>query len=300
LSAMRRLTRGLKEVAQSSGCEYSAKLVTNGIMLSHDLATELIASHAVQLIEVTLDGTSTAHDLRRSRKDGKPTFNRIFSNVENLAKRTDVSVKISVRCNVDRRNFGDVLPLINLLASSGLQRRIHFYIAPVHSWGNEAHKLALTQNEFADFELECFVQMAKHGFNFGLVLARKPIVCMAVKPHASLVDAYGSVFDCTEVSYVPAYGVPNRYELGTIFNGENRTRSSLGQFNSRVSRGELPCSTCNLLPVCGGSCPKLWEEGHVACPSAKQNAEERLLLSYALSRVRASDTSFEQLSGETK
>jgi uncharacterized protein len=31
-----------------------------------------------------------------------------------------------------------------------------------------------------------------------------------------------------------------------------------------------------MLPVCGGSCPKLWREGYVPCPSFKYNWEDRL------------------------
>ena len=60
---------------------------------------------------------------------------------------------------------------------------------------------------------------------------------------------------------------------------------TFGNFNAEVRQGKYPCSTCRMLPVCGGSCPKQWREGIEPCPSAKQNIEQRLLLSYAVSRI---------------
>jgi uncharacterized protein len=44
-----------------------------------------------------------------------------------------------------------------------------------------------------------------------------------------------------------------------------------------------------MLPVCGGLCPKSWLEGTPACPSAKFNITERLMLQYALERGALGD-----------
>ena len=109
---------------------------------------------------------------------------------------------------------------------------------------------------------------------------------MAVSPNAELVDAYGNIFNCTEVSYVPSYGNPNEYAIENL-SGKKMpgTRERLGNFNHQVSQGNYSCSTCKMLPVCGGSCPKSWSENIEPCPSAKSNIEDRLILNYALSRL---------------
>jgi uncharacterized protein len=39
-----------------------------------------------------------------------------------------------------------------------------------------------------------------------------------------------------------------------------------------------------MLPVCGGMCPKSWVEGVPACPPAKFNIAERLMIRYAVER----------------
>ena len=50
---------------------------------------------------------------------------------------------------------------------------------------------------------------------------------------------------------------------------------------TRVEAGQAQCARCPLLPVCGGSCPKLWQEGHLPCPSLRFNWNERLDLAAA-------------------
>jgi uncharacterized protein len=142
---------------------------------------------------------------------------------------------------------------------------------------------------FADWEIRWFVEMAELGFGLALLPKRRPIVCFAVLPTAELVDANGELFNCTEVSYVPKYGRPNEYAIGTVAGGEQPgRRQRLALFNERVGRGGYDCSECRMLPVCGGCCPKLWEEGITPCPTPKFNIETRLLLRYALARVDAS------------
>ena len=64
-----------------------------------------------------------------------------------------------------------------------------------------------------------------------------------------------------------------------------------GAFGDRVERGEVPCRSCAMLPVCGGSCPKAWLEGEVPCPSAKDNIGLRLVLAYAKGVVPDLDAS---------
>ncbi|WP_406698941.1 radical SAM protein [Singulisphaera sp. Ch08] len=288
LSVIRSLTPRFRALARDSGISYGAKMVTNGLALSHDVASEVVAEHAVEHIEITLDGTSEFHDRRRHRKNGTPTFDKIFTNLLDLARRDDLELHVSVRCNVDRRNAEGVSPLIRTLAEAGLQDRISFYVASVYSWGNDAHRLAIPPEEFASLEVGWLAEMITLGFRPGLIPSRKSVLCLATMPEADLVDAYGSLFNCTEVSYVPTYGTPNVYSIGTVAGGEvPGKRSLLGDFNEQIGRGEYPCASCRMLPVCGGSCPKKWQEGLDPCPSTKRNIQDRLLLHYAVHRLNS-------------
>ena len=180
-----------------------------------------------------------------------------------------------------------------MIADAGIQDRISFYVAPVHSWGNEAHKKSLSAEEFAKWEITWLAEMIQLGFSPGLIPPRKPVVCLAVMNTGELVDANGELFACTEVSYVPLYGKASEYSLGNLDGVESpENRGALAGFNEDVRAGEYPCSTCSMLPVCGGACPKLWKEGLAPCPSVKFNIGERLALTFAPSRFGTKAGSF--------
>jgi uncharacterized protein len=281
LPVIRALTPAFQQIAAEVGVGYLASVVTNGLLLDLDLATELVINHGVTSIEITLDGLAKDHDVRRHYKGGRGSFAKIYHNLVNVAS-SDLPLELSVRCNVDRRNVEGVSPLIFRLAEDGLQKRIRFYCAPIHSWGNDAHMVSLTHEEFAARELQWFSELHAAGFAVNLVPDIHPIVCMVVQRDADLVDATGTLYNCTEVSYVPAYGQPNQYAIGDLQHGEEiGKRSQLGNFTQEVRAGAYPCASCRMLPVCGGACPKLWKEGHVPCPPTKYNIESRLLITYA-------------------
>ncbi|WP_156959406.1 radical SAM protein [Nocardia sp. BMG51109] len=279
IGVIRRFSPRLQALAAEHGCTYGARVVTNGLALTESLAAELVDTHRVRIIDITLDGVAEYHDRRRMEKNGKPTYDRIFRNLVSLA-RSDLDVTINVRCNVDASNHGGVIPLLRALAAAGIQRRINFYVAPIHDWGgNGAERASLSPEEFATEEIEWLCEMIALGFAPGVLPTRKPVVCMAVEPHSLLVDAVGGLFNCTEVPYVPTYGGTNRYRIGDVTVGEKPdARRELGSFNERVARHEYPCSSCRMLPVCGGACPKAWNDGHPPCPSTLHNIEARLLL----------------------
>ena len=288
LSVMRALSPEFHRLAKEAGCAFISRMATNGLALTPEVATEVVRTHGVTYLEITLDGTSEFHDARRHRKGGAPTFETIYRNMADLARRDDLDVEVGVRCNVDSRNREGVIPLLRKLAADGLHTRLHrCYVAPVHSWGNDADRLTGDAEEFAALQIEWFVEMARLGFPLDLIPGRVQITCMVQKPKSELVDAYGHLFNCTEVSQVPAYevrvagkaGHRNTFSLGSL---EKPPAADAPQpfadFFDRARRGEVPCGTCRMLPVCGGACPKLWQEGKVPCPTAKHNIEQRLVL----------------------
>ena len=262
IGVIRKLSPQLQEIAAINNLKYGAKIVTNGFLLNPQLARELIDEHKISMIEITLDGIKEFHDQRRHTKGNKPTFDKIFQNVKELIEINNNKCHITLRCNVDRRNQEGVTPLLHLLAEHNFQNNIKFYVAPIHSWGNDAHKLSAEKTEFSNWEIEW------------------------LSKNSELIDPSGKVFNCTEVSLVPFYEKEgtNIHELGhvgeeTLFNELHR--SHFGSFYNEETLQAYSCHACPILPICGGSCPKEWKEGRIPCPSIKFNIRERLLLAYA-------------------
>ncbi|MFY7910151.1 MAG: radical SAM protein [Emticicia sp.] len=297
LSQMRALTPHLKEIAKEFGMSYSATVVTNGLSLKENVFEELTQELAVNKIEVTLDGTAEFHDQHRYTKNGGKSFDLIFQNLQSIVKKPnyrDYKCDISIRCNVDEKNDAGVSPLIQQIADAGLKNLVSFYAVGVYSWGNDAHKKSLSKEEFSQRELEWNVEMISLGYNKTKgIPPRKKQVCFTVSKTSEMYDAFGNIYDCSETSYVPAYEKAD-YKVGKLQKDHenlNLKRSNLNNWNDTLLTDEFPCHTCKMLPVCGGGCPKSWHEDMRACPSAKFNIKDKLLLRYMILKKQQNEIS---------
>ena len=151
-SVMSALTPRIKEVAKNHGLICGFGLTTNGLLLNKDIAEALVGDLSVFNIEITLDGIAEFHDQRRHLKTGGETFDKIYSNLKYLLDIKPDNVMVSIRSNTDRRNKEGITPLIHKLAEDDVLHKLeYFYAAPIHSWGNDAHTLAMEQQEFAEW-----------------------------------------------------------------------------------------------------------------------------------------------------
>ena len=291
IEQIERLSNRFIELCKSNNVRYAAKCITNGVRLTKDNFVKLRALK-INYFEVTLDGDADWHDRRRAHKGGQTSFGIIFDNLTQIFSLPDYNFEIGLRCNVDLTNQDGVIPLLDRLAANGFANKFaKVYFAPIHSWGNDAHLATGETQDFSAKEIVWTVEAIRRGFNIGLIPDRKPIVCMAVRPEAELVDAYGNLFTCSEVSYVPAYETmkpasefpENVWAIGSLKNGERPdSRGRLGRFNDEIRSQSVPCGKCEILPICGGSCPKMWLENLDPCPTVKYNLSARLTLAHLL------------------
>jgi uncharacterized protein len=288
LAHIRKVSARLIALAAELGIRYSAHMVTNGLSLKQSLFEELYQECRISRFEITLDGDAESHDERRHTKAGEPTFDLILKNVVDVAHSPVYPGfgTLSIRCNVDRRNIDRIIPLIELLASKGLSKKIKFYTAPVYSWGNDAHLLSLEKAEYGEREIDFLIAQIQHGFRVAPLPGLQKIVCIAVSKDAEVIDSQGQIYNCTEIPLVPLYEGAD-YLLGNV---RKQPQVSLQEraFHNWPDQVEtdktLWCSTCRMLPVCGGGCPKSWREGNPACPPPKANILDRLALAYVYAK----------------
>lgn len=296
LSNIKSLTPRLKELADKHNLGYSSKMVTNGLSLKLNVFLDLVKNHHIRFFEITLDGTEEYHDKRRFLKSGEKSYKIIMDNlisILNYEGFDQLNASISIRCNVDQTNDEAATLLIDELKNLGLHKKItNFYVAPIHSWGNDAHLKSLEVENFADKEIEWLMYCLKNEFKSGTILPhRKKQTCMAVDPKAELVDAYGNIYNCTEISYVPTYDDAG-YILGNLSTLSPDDLLPKRDFIDwydliKENKSNSPCHTCKILPICGGACPKTWKEGIFSCPPIKFNIEDRVALSYLISQKGA-------------
>lgn len=73
----------LTQKIQTLGLRYRAGIITNGYLLTENVASQLSRLNICK-VQITIDGLYEDHDKRRYLKNGKPTFERIVNNIETL------------------------------------------------------------------------------------------------------------------------------------------------------------------------------------------------------------------------
>ncbi|MDB5141109.1 MAG: hypothetical protein JWR12_3025 [Mucilaginibacter sp.] len=283
---IRELSGPLINIAAFHNISYSASMVTNGLSLKPEIFAEMVEKWKITNFQITIDGLAEFHDKNRYTKQNKPTFSIIFNNILNIVNAPfykESGAKIMIRCNVDTNNVDGLNLFIQHMADCNLQDKVGFYIIPIHNWGgNNAEQLTgVNKNGFALQEIDWMITLIDLGFEVDILPARTKIVCSAVKEDSEVYDAFGTVSSCWEVPYTPLYKNTN-FEIGNLNLPfiENVAKTPMRNWNDDIKKGDTWCAGCNLLPVCGGSCPIHWESGTPACPSFKFNIEDRLVLQY--------------------
>lgn len=284
LKSIEYLSHKFKNLCSKNNITYEAKTATNGILLNIRNFSKLM-NCSINYIDITLDGTSEFHDNSRYFKNKNKSFEIIYTNLVKISNEKDLigDCQLNIRMNVHKKNIKSVLTLYGKLKKDKMLKCFNFYIVPVHAWGNDANKITPDYDEFSELEM-LLLKTSIKDYNKGTILPDRNFeVCMAVNPNAELIDPNGNIFSCTELPLVNSYNTKDII-LGNIFtNTITKNKRLYGDWYLKLEKDNTnsPCFTCNLLPVCGGLCPKNWEENKGNCPSFKYNIKERIKLAYS-------------------
>lgn len=280
LRVVRELSARFVAAAERHGKRYSARMASNGSLLTARTLEQLATECRLRSIEVTIDGPEPVHDERRVTRNGRGTFHRIIGAIaETVRSGRAPGLDISVRINVDHRNEDQVPALMADLACLGLgATQVRVQLSPVHSWGLDVSAVEVAVREYARREARWLELAEALRLDF-VALPEAPIAstCKATTRAGEIIDPSGRIFSCSEHPLVP--GAPDGAVVATVDGLTGSQRRPAGLFDDwfdEIDTGEPQCARCPILPVCGGACPKLWREGHVPCPSVKHNWVERM------------------------
>jgi uncharacterized protein len=286
LKQIREISPRLIELCLQMNIAYYSSMITNALSLKEEIFKELVTVQKVTNFQITVDGDAEYHDKRRFTKELHPTFDIIFNNILNITKLPDFETmggEIVIRCNADKNNIDGIIPFIHKLVENNLQKKVNFYIAPIHNWGDNgaAEKEGVGINEFATLEIDWMLELIKLGFPVKIIPERSKIVCMVVNNESEVYDAFGNISTCWEVPYTPIYENTENYIGNLKFKAPNDDKKApMRNWNDTIREGKTWCRDCNILPICGGQCPKHWLDGTPACPTYKFNIEDRLIMQY--------------------
>ncbi|AYN00853.1 radical SAM/SPASM domain-containing protein [Chryseobacterium sp. 3008163] len=284
MNTMRKLNNLIKRHCEDLNIELkNSVIVTNGMSLKFNIYKELVEDFKISQFEITIDGIGSYHDDHRYlKKDKEGSFDLIYKNITNILNSdfySEGSQKITIRCNVDTKNFDGVEPLIKKLANDNLHNKIeHLYFASIYSWAqNNAHQQSLSKEEFAFYKLKWELLKIKHGYKTNEITKRKHNTCILTSNDSEMYDTYGNVYSCTEVSFTDIYK-NSKYLLGNVNKSISDERSYLNWYDQVWEKKDSQCNSCKLFPICGSACPKSWMEGNPPCPTTRYNIKEEIQL----------------------
>lgn len=265
-------------IADRANVQYDAKIVTNGSLLTLQKLIELHVRCKVTEVNITFDGPEEIHNARRFLKNGKDNFMHTIHLLQQAINEPALNnITFVLRTNIDKENEHSIDQYIEDMHHFGLaHENIQYEFKAVYPWSNDVSTVELAKQDFADRESQWMIKLFELGMNYSHLIDKNDVTCVALSPYAEVISSTGNIFSCTEHPLVPLH------EAGDLIGNIHDTwqgRRATGQFDNfmdQIANNQVPCSSCHFLGVCGGACPKHWQENHIPCPSIKFNLQTRL------------------------
>ena len=276
------LSSRLISLVEQRGGTYGASIITNGYLLTQEVADMLTAAK-VQHAQVTVDGIGAAHDATRHLADGAPTFDRVVANLRN----NKLKFRVHVRCNVHDNNRGefDALGAYMERVARASGNDIACFPALVRNNATadmRGQQMGLAR--VADMgDLSVFQQIRHFGPASGSFCGAHSLWDVGI-------DEQGRLHKCWEAVDKPALSFGNAYDwnptdpIATAARPNNLTKF----LNTALPMSDAECLDCIWLPLCVGGCPyrRLFESK--ACVAYKNDSQTFVRALYAHMRAQES------------
>lgn len=268
------LSGRLMALAEERGAEYDASIVTNGYLLTREIA-DLLGRCKVNSAQITLDGIGPEHDKTRHLAGGGPTYDRIVENLRALR----LPFKVSVRHNVHEGNREQILPLRELVKSLAAEsgNSIAYYPSPVQkndtADGRNEQVGALCGAELGEIE----TLKESHRFHAG-----HGAYCCAHYLYGVGIDDAGRLYKCWEDVDKPerAFGSVHRWDPADPIATADLPDRLTAYLNTALPTDDPECRDCLLLPQCAGGCPTRRLYYQKGCYGFKDAPEKFVLALY--------------------
>ena len=274
------ISRRLIELADRHAVNYGAAMVTNGYLLSRDVAS-LLSNLGIHTVQVTLDGDKHFHDRTRRAESGS-SYETIVGNITDAAAYLDIRLRI----HVAPYSAHSIKTLLRDIARRGIGNCIlEVYFASLFNYkpDGKAHqfepdgKRFYTTADYAEVVAELYAEALQLGLPVADPLTADFSVCTAVRENAIVVGPSGNLFKCY-------------FELDKADQSVGDVRSGivsqdrLKKWHAHEIARDDECRSCKFLPVCFGGCTQKWRESapkETICTHLRFNAPKIFPLFYS-------------------
>lgn len=216
------MTYVLESMPKSADLEVKSDITTNGFMLNRQIFDKLLRLK-VNRFQISFDGDKEDHDKLRVQLKNKPTFDKIWSNIE-YAHSTDQEFTVVVRLHLNSGNEESVRSFLDRYSQTiGNDQRFILFIRGLERLGgkNDANLPILEGGEKDKVYDRIRKHIDKLGLNHRLFAAKSGTenglaTCYASKLNSMVIRADGRIAKCTVALYDDINTIGRINRNGTI------------------------------------------------------------------------------------
>lgn len=271
MDVIRNLSKSFIEKCNEAKVEYGAFIVSNGYLLTPEVATELV-DLKVGGVQITIDGTRTIHNSRRPLAGGAPTFDIILNNI---SKSSEI-IPIVIRINIDKKNYKHNDELLRELKEKKLHNKVSIYLGWVEPSNNcYSASTCMSNGEFSEEKLRFAAKLIELGFNYDAMFDYPSLhfnACGADMISSTVIAPNGDTYACwSDIGIV-------EYRMGSILDSSvTVNRKRFYDYMLYDPTNDPECMDCVYLPICMGGCPKRRiDKNAERCVHVKSNLQKYL------------------------
>ncbi len=268
------LSEQLVKTAKEHRAQYRAEIITNGYLLTQELA-DLLEKAQVKAAQVTLDGIGDAHDATRHLAGGGATYGRIVSNLSDL----HLPFRVNIRHNVHVDNYEECRKLRGLVRELAQKsgNDLHYYPSAVHDSdagrqrGDNTKRLCGQESEMIGILRDA-----------GRLHRGRGHFCGACSIWNVVLDDQGRLYKCwTDVTDPSlSFGEASSWNPKDPMESASRMDRLTAFLNTSLPNSDPVCRECVWLPACAGNCPHNRLDGIRSCLPYKDSPDQFVLEVY--------------------
>lgn len=239
--------------------QMSARIITNGLELRNYMNLFDKYADVIKNVTITIDGSKTIHDLRRTKKDGAGSYSQILDNVKLMCAKSKISLRIRINLDKDNRNCQDEL-IKELIAIENSDLTVCYYRVTNNTDSYESKKL-LKLSEFASFMDDMFhaykgkirIESGVNAYNHVKNLLEEqrmmyPRLSYCEQGYVYLLHNDCNIYTCEEAVLC------EEFKLCSIEEFLHNSSAYRQKKPKSVLTDSGKCKDCSVNVVCGGGC----------------------------------------------
>lgn len=275
LDVIENLSKEFMQICTFNRRRYSASITTNGYNLTLDVFKKLLKNRIFDY-QITIDGTKEIHDAQRPTKDGKPTFDRIVTNIKNIKGLPQQNFRIVLRSNLTQTIFAHLDEYIDFISEiCGDDNRFNLSICYASKWSDNLDE-KVTKNFIynRDSITVLYDRLLEENKKIEIASGLTPEHggCAYGKSNRFFIRPNGELHKCS-VKFENSKNIVGEFLNGSIKLHDNYYKKNIKP--QKCTRLE----DCFFAPICKGEvCPSARTDGESICPDTKKHLHYLLQL----------------------